>query len=70
MRTPWISGFQALAERLVAKDQIDDTVPESGMPPYMESFLAHLSPARRGAVRLSGARLAPVAERGDPFLLS
>jgi hypothetical protein len=42
MRTGWVTGFQALAERMVAKEQIDSTVPESGMPPYMESFLAHL----------------------------
>jgi hypothetical protein len=42
MRPTWITGFQALAERMVAKDQIDATVPESAMPPYMESFLAHL----------------------------
>ena len=42
MRTSWITGHQALAERMVAKKQIDDTVPESAMPPYMESFLAHL----------------------------
>ena len=41
MRISWITGAQALAERLV-KDQIDATVPEAGMPPYMESFLAHL----------------------------
>ena len=42
MRTSWITAHQALAERMVAKAQIDDTVPESAMPPYMESFLAHL----------------------------
>ncbi|HTY33794.1 hypothetical protein [Mycobacterium sp.] len=42
MRTSWITAHQALAERMVAKEQIDDTVPESAMPPYMESFLAHL----------------------------
>jgi hypothetical protein len=42
MRTSWIAGYQALAERMVAKDQIDATIPESAMPPYMESFLAHL----------------------------
>ena len=42
MRSSLIAGHQALAERMVAKEQIDATVPESGMPPYMESFLAHL----------------------------
>jgi hypothetical protein len=42
MRASWITGHQALAERMVAKNQIDATVPEASMPPYMESFLAHL----------------------------
>lgn len=42
MRTSWISGHQALAERMVAKQQVDPSVPEAAMPPYMESFLAHL----------------------------
>lgn len=42
MRISWTTPHQVLAERMVAKDQIDATVPESGMPPYMESFLAHL----------------------------
>ena len=42
MRISMIAAHQALAERMVAKVQIDATVPESGMPPYMESFLAHL----------------------------
>jgi hypothetical protein len=42
MRTSWITGHQSLAERIVAKQQIDASVPESAMPPYMESFLAHL----------------------------
>lgn len=42
MRTAWIDGHQALAERMVEKAQIDASIPESGMPPYMESFLGHL----------------------------
>jgi hypothetical protein len=42
MRTASITSPAALAERLTAKDQIDASVPESGMPPYMEMFLAHL----------------------------
>lgn len=42
MRISWVTGHQALAERMVAKDQIDATVPEAAMPLYMESFLAHL----------------------------
>jgi hypothetical protein len=42
MRASWILGHQALAERMIAKQQVDATIPESAMPPYMESFLAHL----------------------------
>jgi hypothetical protein len=42
MRTASITSPAALAERMTAKDQIDASVPESGMPPYMEMFLAHL----------------------------
>ena len=42
MRISWVTGHQALAERMVAKDQIDATVPEAAMPLYMELFLAHL----------------------------
>ena len=42
MRSVSITNPAALAERLTAKDQVDASVPESGMPPYMEMFLAHL----------------------------
>ena len=42
MRTPTVRGYQALAERMVAYQQLDASVPEAAMPPYMESFLAHL----------------------------
>ncbi len=42
MRTAFITGPAALRERMVAKAQVDLSVPESSMPPYMESFLAHL----------------------------
>ena len=42
MRSVSITSPAALAERLTAKDQVDASVPESGMPPYMEMFLAHL----------------------------
>jgi len=42
MRTPTITGAQALAERMVAKQQIDATIPEAAMPPYLEMFLASL----------------------------
>jgi len=42
MRIASITNPAALAERMTAKDQIDASVPESGMPPYMEMFLAHL----------------------------
>ncbi|MCB9546848.1 MAG: hypothetical protein H6706_13470 [Myxococcales bacterium] len=39
---PWISADAALAERLAAAGQLDATAPESALPPYLESFLAHL----------------------------
>jgi hypothetical protein len=42
MRTPTINGPQVLAERMIAKQQVDATIPEAAMPPYMEMFLAHL----------------------------
>lgn len=42
MRTPWIHGKAALAERLAAPEQVGAPVPDGQMPPYMESFLAHL----------------------------
>jgi len=46
MRTAWVNGNAALQARMVAKAQVPDTGadsgPEAGMPPYMESFLAHL----------------------------
>lgn len=42
MRIASITNPAALRERMVAKEQIDASVPESTMPPYMEMFLAHL----------------------------
>lgn len=42
MRQAWISGRQALVERLIKPAQVADSDPEAEMPPYMESFLAHL----------------------------
>jgi hypothetical protein len=42
MRIASLTNPDALAERMIAKDQIDASVPESGLPPYMEMFLAHL----------------------------
>src|SRR5215475_2258874 len=42
MREAWISGAQALRERLIRPAQVVETEPEAAMPPYMESFLAHL----------------------------
>ena len=42
MRTVWISSAAALRQRIAAKAQVDDTIPEAEMPAYMESFLAHL----------------------------
>jgi hypothetical protein len=42
MRTPLIASRTALLERLRAVGQVDAQAPEAEMPPYMESFLAHL----------------------------
>lgn len=43
MRPAWVEGRVALAERLAGKRQIvDDAAPERELPPYLESFLAHL----------------------------
>ena len=42
MREPAITARVALHERLTTPAQILDTVPQATMPPYMESFLAHL----------------------------
>jgi hypothetical protein len=42
MRTAWIQPPDALRDRMTNPSQVDDTQPEAGMPPYMESFLAHL----------------------------
>lgn len=42
MRTAWIQSSEALRERMIVPQQVADTLPEAGMPPYMESFLAHL----------------------------
>lgn len=42
MRTPLATGRDALRARLSEPGQVPDTATEAGMPPYMESFLAHL----------------------------
>jgi hypothetical protein len=42
MRTPWITGAEALRKRLINPQQVAPTEPEAEMPPYMESFLSHL----------------------------
>lgn len=42
MRTPWINNSTALRARMAKPFQVQPTAPEAGMPPYMESFLAHL----------------------------
>lgn len=42
MRQAWVSDKIALKERLVNPAQLEAAVPEAEMPPYMESFLAHL----------------------------
>lgn len=42
MRAAWIDGPTALKERLQASAQISAPAADAEMPPYMESFLAHL----------------------------
>lgn len=42
MRTAWIASPEALRERMIVPQQVAPTQPEAEMPPYMESFLAHL----------------------------
>ena len=42
MRVAWIDGPTALRARLAAPQQLPPDVPDASMPPYMESFLAHL----------------------------
>jgi hypothetical protein len=42
MRPAWNSGLESLRARMSNPQQVAPAVPEAGMPPYMESFLAHL----------------------------
>jgi len=42
MLTPWINNSTALRARMANPAQVNPTDPEAAMPPYMESFLAHL----------------------------
>jgi hypothetical protein len=42
MRPAWITGAAALKTRMANPVQVPAPVPEAEMPPYMESFLAHL----------------------------
>ena len=42
MRPAWITGADALRARMANPVQVASPVPEAEMPPYMESFLAHL----------------------------
>jgi hypothetical protein len=42
MRSAWITGGEALRLRYNKAFQVATTEPEAQMPPYMESFLAHL----------------------------
>jgi hypothetical protein len=42
MRAPWITNAAALRARMVNPAQLQAPSPEAEMPPYMESFLAHL----------------------------
>jgi hypothetical protein len=42
MRQPLITGRELLQQRITAKEQVPEDSPVAGMPPYMESFLAHV----------------------------
>ena len=42
MRTPWVTGTEALRKRMINPQQVAPTDSEAEMPPYMESFLSHL----------------------------
>lgn len=42
MRAAWITSAAALRQRMVNPVQLAAPAPEAQMPPYMESFLAHL----------------------------
>jgi hypothetical protein len=42
MRTVWLRSSDALRNRMLQPQQVDPTSPQAEMPPYMESFLAHL----------------------------
>jgi hypothetical protein len=42
MRAAWTTSARALQERMVNPAQLQAPSPEAEMPPYMESFLAHL----------------------------
>ena len=42
MRAAWITGAATLKTRMANPVQVTAPVPEAEMPPYMESFLAHL----------------------------
>jgi hypothetical protein len=42
MRSAWISSSESLRTRMIKPFQVANAAPEAEMPPYMESFLAHL----------------------------
>jgi hypothetical protein len=42
MRAPWSIAPEALRERIEDKTQVPEAAAESELPPYLESFLAHL----------------------------
>ena len=42
MRKAWVTSTESLRARLTAKEQVPAPTPAAEMPPYMESFLAHL----------------------------
>jgi hypothetical protein len=42
MRAAWITGKEALRQRMIRPQQVDFTAPEAEMPGYMETFLSSL----------------------------
>jgi hypothetical protein len=42
MRAAWLTSVTALTDRMINPTQLEAPAPDAEMPPYMESFLAHL----------------------------
>ena len=55
---------------MIKPQQVDLTAPEAEMPPYMESFLAHLAAAGRRAFRIPDSGSEAASAGIDPVLLS